>query len=68
MFFKSCNCNSSIATRVGFAVCAFDTPASFIDSLPDNFLPQLHSSMDYEDRPRHQTHREMESQLHQDGL
>lgn len=21
MFFKSCNCNSSIATRVGFAVC-----------------------------------------------
>jgi serine incorporator 1/3 len=29
MFFKSCNCNSSIATRVGFAVRVLDTFAFF---------------------------------------
>jgi hypothetical protein len=44
MFFKSCNCNSSIATRVGFAVwlCAFFGISEF-DPHPAQIIFSLNS-------------------------
>ena len=48
MFCKSCNCNSSIATRIGFAVCRIDVSKIelpelttrclvYVDDIPDQF-------------------------------
>lgn len=72
MFFKSCNCNSSIATRVGFAVrlkllsqCSF---GGSLICLTDNLLFELDARMVDEDPARHQADREMESRLLGDGL
>jgi hypothetical protein len=66
MFFKSCNCNSSIATRVGFAVRVFDTFAHLLVliCLQDHLSAQLHVGMAHEDAACNQDYREVELRLH----
>ena len=69
MFFKSCNCNSSIATRVGFAVSMTPTPLSIqVDGHIDDICAEFHACMDDEDVVHDTSDREMELRLHQDGL
>lgn len=63
MFFKSCNCNSSIATRIGFAVSIAAVTfciAPAEPSVPDHFLPQLYSGLVDEDRYYDKADSEME--------
>lgn len=61
MLFKSCNCNSSIATRVGFAVCISVIPAtSFSNENIDHILSEFYIGMDHENRHGHKAYSEVE--------
>ena len=70
MFCKSCNCNSSIATRIGFAASCCNSPPC-IRSNPcdlDYIHTQLPFGMAHENTVRHTQDRGMELRLHQDGV
>ena len=56
MFFKSCNCNSSIATRVGFAVrnLFFEARRGADRYCLDHLLFELNVRMAHEDTYRDQ--------------
>lgn len=58
MFFKSCNCNSSIATRIGFAVRAcYNVPyCPFSYSVSADICTELHACMAHEDPVHDRTH------------
>lgn len=51
MFCKSCNCNSSIATRIGFAVrsCYNDSTHPFLYPMSDDICAELHACVAHED-------------------
>ncbi len=51
MFCKSCNCNSSIATRIGFAVrpCHNDPFRPFSYPITDDIRAELHACLAHED-------------------
>lgn len=58
MFFKSCNCNSSIATRIGFAVSSYAVMHHLtfakLDTL-DYLLPEFYSGLVDEERHNDKT-------------
>ncbi len=74
MFVKSCNCNSSIATRVGFAVGSLvvrrpaDRPLTLRVAFVDHLLSQLDFGMDYENRHDGEETGGMDPWLSVDGL
>jgi hypothetical protein len=69
MFVKSCNCNSSIATRVGFAVGSYVNSSRVLCLFfLDHILPKLDVSMAHEVTSCDTANREVELRLHQDGL
>ena len=70
MFCKSCNCNSSIATRIGFAASPRNiSPCTQSNNLGlDRIHTQFPFGMAHEDTVRHTQNRGMELRLHQDGL
>lgn len=70
MFCKSCNCNSSIATRIGFAARIRNSPphAQSNSFDLDHIHTQLPSGMAHGNTVRHTQDRRVELRLHQDGM
>lgn len=70
MFCKSCNCNSSIATRIGFAASSRNSLslAQSLSFVLDHIHTQLAFGMAHENAVRHTQNRRVELRLHQDGV
>lgn len=70
MFCKSCNCNSSIATRIGFAASYRNTSlrAQLHTFDSDHIHTQFAFGMAHENTVRHTQNRRVELRLYQDGV